>query len=251
MDTVNSIANTAAKAVWGTSSQHGSEPVSGQTGDTSKGEPYDAGNIEGPQAQSSKARVNSGPYKSSKGTPASSFSNLKSRKGAQAQEDEGYAEAPQTHAKAASADADEREDGVEEDRKLDGPGPKPLDELAREHGGDAGDLSKSEENPAKGKGGGVKETGKETSPDSESAAEGTGEKYVRSSGLQAEGGDFDATKPGAGREADRLMEEMGMHSANAAGGQSGGPKGGSTGGAANKTEKKSLAQKIKDKLHHH
>lgn len=32
---------------------------------------------------------------------------------------------------------------------------------------------------------------------------GTGEKWVKSSGLAADGGDFDATKPGAGREADR------------------------------------------------
>ena len=32
---------------------------------------------------------------------------------------------------------------------------------------------------------------------------GTGEKYVKSTGVAAEGGDFDATNPGAGREADR------------------------------------------------
>lgn len=41
--------------------------------------------------------------------------------------------------------------------------------------------------------------------------EGTGSKYVRSTGMAADGGDFDATKPGAGREANRLMEEKGMH----------------------------------------
>lgn len=35
--------------------------------------------------------------------------------------------------------------------------------------------------------------------------EATGEKYVKSSGFAAEGGDFDATKPGAGREADRKV----------------------------------------------
>ena len=38
---------------------------------------------------------------------------------------------------------------------------------------------------------------------SESKGSGTGEQYVKSTGLAAEGGDFDATKPGAGREADR------------------------------------------------
>lgn len=39
---------------------------------------------------------------------------------------------------------------------------------------------------------------------------GTGEKWVKTSGLAAEGGDFDATKPGAGKEATRLMEQKGM-----------------------------------------
>ena len=34
-------------------------------------------------------------------------------------------------------------------------------------------------------------------------SEGTGEQYVKSTGLAADGGDFDAAKPGAGREADR------------------------------------------------
>ena len=38
---------------------------------------------------------------------------------------------------------------------------------------------------------------------SESKGSGTGEQYVKSTGLAADGGDFDATKPGAGREADR------------------------------------------------
>ena len=34
---------------------------------------------------------------------------------------------------------------------------------------------------------------------------GTGEKWVKTSGMAADGGDFDATKPGAGREADREL----------------------------------------------
>jgi hypothetical protein len=36
-----------------------------------------------------------------------------------------------------------------------------------------------------------------------SGSEGTGEKWVKSSGMKADGGDFDASAPGAGREADR------------------------------------------------
>lgn len=48
-----------------------------------------------------------------------------------------------------------------------------------------------------------KEEEDEDGPNAKSKGEGTGEQYVKSSGLQADGGDFDATKPGAGREADR------------------------------------------------
>ncbi|KAH6680607.1 hypothetical protein B0J14DRAFT_269491 [Halenospora varia] len=44
-----------------------------------------------------------------------------------------------------------------------------------------------------------------------SHGEGTGEKYVKSSGMTADGGDFDASQPGAGREADRLLEAKGIH----------------------------------------
>jgi len=41
--------------------------------------------------------------------------------------------------------------------------------------------------------------------------QGTGEQWVKTSGLAAEGGDFDATKPGAGKEATRLLEQKGIH----------------------------------------
>lgn len=84
---------------------------------------------------------------------------------------------------------------------LDGPGPRPLEEIAREHGGDAAGhqrrdsgkgIADEEEGGEKSAGGGAEGTG-----------EGTGEEYVKSSGLRADGGDFDAARPGAGREADR------------------------------------------------
>jgi hypothetical protein len=47
MDTVNNMAAAAAKAVWGDNTKTNQEPISGQQGDTSKGEPFDKGNIEG------------------------------------------------------------------------------------------------------------------------------------------------------------------------------------------------------------
>jgi len=94
---------------------------------------------------------------------------------------------------------------------------------------------------------------------------------VKTSGTHAEGGDFDATKPGAGREADReskwkktsrslgrtlskadgvagLLEEKGIHRSQ---GAAGGPEPTSTGAASehSKEGKVSKLDKIKDKLH--
>lgn len=78
--------------------------------------------------------------------------------------------------------------------KADGPGPKPIEEVARERGGDAANIG--------GKKAGAKDDDAEGLGGS-SESKGTGEQYVKTSGLQADGGDFDATKPGAGKEADR------------------------------------------------
>lgn len=51
METINNAASAASKAIWGDpttntsqSNESGTEPVSGEIGDTSRGEPYDAGN---------------------------------------------------------------------------------------------------------------------------------------------------------------------------------------------------------------
>lgn len=44
MDTLNNMTSAASKAIWG-NGESKEEPVSGVQGDTSKGEPYDAGNM--------------------------------------------------------------------------------------------------------------------------------------------------------------------------------------------------------------
>jgi hypothetical protein len=51
METVNNVVSAASRAIWGDPKADGSrtdesgfEPVSGQTGNTAKGEPYDLGN---------------------------------------------------------------------------------------------------------------------------------------------------------------------------------------------------------------
>ncbi|KAI0386211.1 hypothetical protein F5Y04DRAFT_275818 [Hypomontagnella monticulosa] len=284
------MATAAAKAVWGDSKQNGTEPISGQTGDTSKGEPYDAGNIgndhshiyhtvscilkttneiEDPEAQAAKAETNgttehtkdaefakqTGTAAEAEDTPDNPSTNLKSKSGPEdstkAQNDVRDPENPQTNPKSAPTDVNDTEDGPNEAQKLDGPGPKPLDEVARENGGDAGNLDKDKsskslpgENPDASEN---KEEEDEDGPNAKSKGEGTGEQYVKSSGLQADGGDFDATKPGAGREADRLLEEKGVHHSGA--NVNGNSK--ADDDKSDKKEKKSIGQKIKDKLHRH
>ncbi|KAK4174136.1 hypothetical protein QBC36DRAFT_219161 [Triangularia setosa] len=104
----------------------------------------------------------------------------------------------------AKKNVDDSGDGVDKSNnpvKIDGPGPRPLEVVAKEHGGDAGAKAREKK--------GQRSNSVDTQEDHES---GTGELYVRSSGLKADGGDFDAAKPGAGKEADRLMEEEKHHS---------------------------------------
>lgn len=66
------------------------------------------------------------------------------------------------------------------------PGPKPLSEVKRD----------GQSAAAGGKDG-------EDGPQKEIKGEKTGEKHVKSSGMKADGGDFDAANPGAAKEADR------------------------------------------------
>ncbi|KAK0630716.1 hypothetical protein B0T17DRAFT_507161 [Bombardia bombarda] len=154
---------------------------------------------------------------------------------------------------------DDSGEGLDKDDnpvKLDGPGPRPLEEIAREHGGNAAAVN---EDGAATNGSAAGKKDKSSSGDSVAAngggapkldddksnEDGDGTQYVKSSGLVADGGDFDATKPGAGREADRLLEEKGVHRE--------GPNGGVVGndGAADgkHKDKVSLKDKIKAKLH--
>jgi len=75
-------------------------------------------------------------------------------------------------------------------------------------------------------------------------SKGTGTEYVKSSGVAADGGDFDATKPGAGAEANRLLEEKGVHKSE---GNKGPPE--PVPGDEDETTKTSKLDKLKEKLH--
>jgi hypothetical protein len=128
------------------------------------------------------------------------------------------------------------------------------------HGGDENSFEKRRESKV-GNPGGL-EHGAEP--------KGTGEEWVKTSGLHADGGDFDATKPGAGREADReskwrktgrslgrtlskadgvagILEEKGVHRDQK--GAMENPEAAGTGSEHTKEGKVSKLDKIKDKLH--
>ena len=82
------------------------------------------------------------------------------------------------------------------------PGKEPSGE---EHDAIVGDKVAAEKAQSSGAPGGGLHAGQEpeSGPKAPSQGEGTGEKWVKTSGMAADGGDFDAAKPGAGREADR------------------------------------------------
>jgi len=261
METINNAASAASKALFGDktpttqSTESGTEPVSGQTGNTEAGEPYDAGNLgdstntdttkpdtrQKPLAGEEKASdaadsgipsggsvggtgntPNTGPIRPEHETdktgvtsvhePSSKFSDIKPTSsdappdsGPQPSVGADPASGQQNTQKQQGADRPHEEPGPEENEaikatkqeaeeasKVDtsGPGPKPL-----------ADVNKGSHAASQGDNG----------PQKESHGEGTGEKYVKSSGLKADGGDFDAANPGAGKEADRLLETKGIH----------------------------------------
>lgn len=257
METVNNMAAAAAKAVWGDNNKpHGDEPISGAQGDTSKGEPFDKGNIEEPTADTS-TDTNSAEFSKTTGTAAESdnvpnnaSTDLKSKDTSadttKGQNDTRNPENPITNPKNAPTDVDDTGDGPQKAQNLDVPGPRAIEEVAQEQDGDAGNTG-----AGSAPGGDKSSTAKAddvdnpNGPHAPSTGEGTGEQYVKSTGLQADGGDFDATNPGAGKEADRLLEEKGVKKDSPEGDAETSVQ---TGGSDDK-EKKGLSAKLKEKLH--
>jgi len=289
MDTVNAMASAAAKAVWGDSNA-ANEPVSGKTGNTNAGEPYDAGNLDqtsstsdthaaktsgtgtgtstdvGTHSESTevpKSASNDAAFSKTTGTAAtaddtpenpSTQQKLRDGDASAGQQDTRDPENPLTNPKSAPTEVNERENqenGANEDIKLEGPGPKPLEEVAREHGGDAGAVNERKGSLVPPRD--PNDTSEAPKSDAEKNEEkGDGTQYVKSTGLKADGGDFDVTNPGAGREADRLMAEKGMHPNEDAKAKTSEP----TSTTETHTddgagEKKKLTQRIKEKLSSH
>lgn len=279
MEAISKLTNTATTAIWG-DNRTKEEPLNSVQGDVSQGEPYDAGNMDSDDtaktnghaeglANDTAAEPKAHPVSDDTAKTSGHAEGLADDTAAEpkaqpvetldsstdkgdltkAQNDTRDPENPQTNPERketkASENVDDSTDGPDSGDnpvKIDGPGPKPIADVAKEYGGDAGKAAPSEnvdvaadQDEADGEG-----------PQSKSMGEGTGEQYVKSSGLKADGGDFDASAPGAGREADRLLEEKGMHK-NEKGNISSDSVDSKSAGSAK--EKVSLKDKIKAKLH--
>jgi len=114
-------------------------------------------------------------------------------------------------------------------------------EPLRMHDGDGADADPSDRPEGEGDKPDQSESAGQEGGGEHGKEKGTGEKYVRSTGLAADGGDFDATRPGAGREATRLMEEKGLHKSKDGGDD---PDAGKP-----PPPEPSKMEKLKDKLH--
>ncbi|CAK7215432.1 hypothetical protein SCUCBS95973_002470 [Sporothrix curviconia] len=268
-----------------------SEPLSGVLGNTSKGEPYDAGNKDEQDAAYARYSETRSPEAGAgaasgagAGIGAGAAAGAGAGAGAAAAESKNTPETQQTKnaggsdnpaatseaagaagMKGSKVPSGGSADAGKNETNLDVPGPRPLQQVAAEHHGDAGKANFGEDGKGSGGSGGSGGTGAaggndedDDKPQSASHGEGTGEKYVRSTGLNADGGDFDAAREGAGREADRILEQKGIsHGADTNPGASSAVVDDSTSssrnnnnntGSPDKKEKVSLGEKIKNKL---
>ncbi|CAK7274706.1 hypothetical protein SEPCBS119000_006309 [Sporothrix epigloea] len=269
METLNNMASAAAQAVWPTSQKSdvpadstattteststyndtnaqvpdsSSEPLSGVLGDSSKGEPYDAGNTVEQDAANQRTSASDLPTQPSETAERPSNPSATSESAGPA------------GMMASKVPSGGNADAGVADRGLDGPGPRPIQQVAAEHKGDAGQaqLGTTSGSGTAGAGAAAAADDEEDKPQSASHGTGTGEKYIRSSGLQADGGDFDAAREGAGREADRILElkgiSHGVKEQPTTSAVDDAPVSDSGSASPSKKEKVSLGEKIKNKL---
>lgn len=274
METLSNAANSASKMIWGdktgdATTESGQEPISGEQGKGTVEEPFDRGNEENPTSNPTSNPITNpssstdptetpGPnlHSAAAGdslrpehkidkigvvggmgndpkasdvhpTEASSNTSAAPESTASPTQKQQGAERP------GDAPTGEEAEGVKEEE-----GEQALKKDLNDHPGEPMHMhdapkTQAERRESKVRNASGQEHGKE---------KGTGEKWVKTSGLAADGGDFDATKPGAGREADRLMEQKGIHKTFP--GEKLEPS--SNGG---EKEKVGLSEKIKNKLH--
>ncbi|KAF5877162.1 putative glycine-rich cell wall structural protein 1 protein [Botrytis fragariae] len=304
METVNNIAAAASKVIWGEPQEttdaanativpetKGTEPISGELGDTKKGEPYDLGNADSTSTQNTLSSTTDGTASTFTPTDSTTLSPpglaakpLDSSSTVSPTPDSVSRTLAETHiAPLSSPDSSNPFDSTtsssfkptsEKPREIPLPSvpstelpssttsatenkaldPAPLSSLTTEAPNPTGKPIESSKPSSTANAQGVptdlQPLGSESSSEKQDA-QGTGEKHIKSSGLVAEGGDFDAARPGAGREADRLLGKEG--SAGAVGASGGSAVGSEEEHGEGKKEGKltHLKEKIKEKLHKH
>jgi len=241
METISNMAGVASKALWGEGQQNPNatdEPVSGKQGAGTKEEPFDKGNDENPIKTGEGDFAGSGT--TAHGDPSSGQTPGQKQQGADRPSD---APGPR--------DTDAIKDQKESAEKTQGNQPKvPHTDEEREEAMKKGEFP---HDPNDHSGEPLKmHDGSEKKDRSASVSQeggnphgkvmGTGEQYVKSSGLVADGGDFDATNPGAGAEATRLQEEKGVKKDKQI-------KADPTSSPADTPGKTSKMAKLKEKLH--
>lgn len=261
MEAINSLASVATKAIWGDNNTTTTpkdkdtaevpksakeEPISGVQGDTSKGEPFDAGNMENVD-DAKKAEAATVKKPDADPTVGDKPSSHMKDDSTNNQSDVREPADTLAHQKEEQNKDVDNVDPLDPE-KLKGPGPKPLAEVARERGGSAGNVvddaktASSSSNPAE----------KTDSGDGEPL----GQKHVSSTGVAADGGDFDAANPGAGAEADKILIEKGIHADKppakkvdaSPDRKAVSPSGKSKGESPDRKGVRGLGRKIKDKL---
>lgn len=284
METITNVASTitttASKAIWGDQTTQanetvGKEPVSGQLGKGTAESPYDQGNAETPKI-TDENKPTIGDYRATESSltdntitadvPKSLESNKTPITPLADDEKTGVTLKPEPGEKtgitlktdASTSDstnplATTTTSGDDLKDKKD-PSEKSLAELTKNkdpndhsgepmkmHDGSETGIGATQEERRTSKAGnpGGQEHGKE--------AKGTGEQWVKSTGLATDGGNFDATKPGAGKEADRLLEEKGVKKTDT--GAHDTTSKAASNDSSEKKEKIPTIEKIKNKLH--
>jgi hypothetical protein len=243
METAKNLVNAASNMVFGESQTQnqtaGEEPLSGQQGKGTASEPYDAGNASGmpftyPTIQAFAVTVLANAFSgepTNKETSATETTGTESTNTATtnepSQDPDDISSKPVTGPTGTDVGAAAPESGTKPtikqqgaDRPNDAPEGEQADAVANKKAdaedamdrdtdaADSGSAPNDDAGPkplgSDGASGSSNQGGKE-SLGSTSTEKGTGEKYVKSSGTKADGGDFDATNPGAGREAERTF----------------------------------------------
>jgi len=251
MQSINNLAGAAQKAIFGsnvTAGEGGEEPVAGVQGAGTANDPFDKGNDttatdNNDQNEPSNAQPADTTGDPSSGTTDNVGSDNNQGANAPLKEDKPTGEIGKKNADGSvnvPHTDEEREEAMLKGEFPHDPNDhsgEPLHMHGESKGGDVGE-GKTDRSASVAQEGG--------DPHGEEK-KGDGTQYVKSSGVAADGGDFDATAPGAGSEANRLLEEKGVHKAAAPAATDDDTS--SPAPADDPTGKPSKLQKIKDKLH--